>query len=253
MVKICRKEIKDCYDFAFKAWEQKSQSDRNFGTDPRNQAQFIADQVTGKISELVFKKHMEELCDDIVIEVNFEHYLDPLTTDNGDVRIFKDDTEIQLRIDVKGSSNRAQWMVIEQYKYRHLQTGEKVSDKYVMVRLGEDMPTNPELRENPKQILDKESVSGEVVGWIRHEDLDCPNDGQPWFVYTRGDRLLNTWLLPREQQKIQDRQHLTNYINKVERDNPDYYRYIGPELQAQVNIGFPIKWMSSKISESINE
>lgn len=247
---INRTEIRRCYDFAVTAWNNRSQSQRQFGTmEERDRNSFIADQTLGKLAEYVFKHTIESKFENVRIELNFNHYLNPLHTDEGDVDIYIDNELIPTRIDIKGSSNYAQWLLVELHKFKDLETGMPLSDKYVMVKFDEDIPDNGTLRANPDQILELDNVSGEVIGWANHNDFISPKDNEEWFTYYRGERPLRRRVLPKSRQKVNDLRHLRNYINKVKRDQDitDNEAHLNVVLDAEVNIGLPIHWLNSDL------
>lgn len=106
-------EIRRCYDFANKAWNYRSQSVQQFETkEQRTRESFIEDQISGKLAELVFKKQFESEFENVSVQVDFKHYLDPLHTDEGDVTIGFNGEIYPLRIDIKGSSHCAQWLIV---------------------------------------------------------------------------------------------------------------------------------------------
>lgn len=253
MEKVYANEIRQCYEFACYAWENQSQSKKDFGNESRNRNDFIADQMSGKIAEIIFHKQVERMFPWIKVYLNFTHYLNPLQTDDGDVTICINNIQMPLKIDVKSSSNRAYWLPIEDYKYHNRETGEKVSDCYVMVKFDRFMPDSRNLRTNPEQLLNFNEVGGEICGWVAHEDLACPYDGTPWFYFNRGDRFVNTRLLPDSPQQLLDREHLITYVNQEMARIGIIDPYIGPTLKAQLNIGYPIKWLNPNIGALFNQ
>ncbi|MGE8206027.1 hypothetical protein ACQKP0_15900 [Heyndrickxia sp. NPDC080065] len=248
MAIVNQTEIRLCYDFANYAWENKSQSDKHFGGQPRTKEEFLADQITGKIAELIFKKEVESKLPNIHIELDFMHYLDPLHTDNGDVQVFENDQLLDLKLDIKGSSHKAQWLLVEDYKFWIPNTRQSAAEKYVMIKFDENMPTNPQLRENPEKILGLDEVAGEIKGWELHSSFISPSNNEPWFIYNREERLLNPKLLPANATHINDKTHLGNYVKKVARSNEGITNYIGPRLDANLNYGLPIKWLQSNLN-----
>ncbi|MEB7454371.1 MULTISPECIES: hypothetical protein [Lysinibacillus] len=98
------------------------------------------------------------------MHLDFDHYLNPLHTDDSDVTIIQNGLTLPYRLDIKGSSSVAQWLLIERHKFCDLNTGVLMADRYVMVKFSEEMPTNPELRKNPEIILNIKQISGEMVG-----------------------------------------------------------------------------------------
>jgi len=245
---IKHEEIQLCYDFANYAWENSSQSVRHFGGQPRTREAFLADQITGKIVELIFKKEVESKISNIRIELDFMHYMDPYHTDNGDVRVVRDNHPLDLKLDIKGSSYKAQWLLVEDYKFWIPNTSQPAADKYVMIKFDENMPTNPELREDPEQILRLGGIKGEIKGWELHSFFISPGDNETWFIYEKGERLLNPRLLPANSLRVNDKSHLRNYINKVEKSDVNIVKHIGPTLDANLNYGLPIKWLKSDLS-----
>lgn len=243
VVFVNAEEIRACYDFACFAWEKESQSPKDFGGYIRDEKEFIADQTVGKIAEIIFKKHIESLLPNYKVHLNFEHYLDKNHLDNGDVILLNDEIQIPIRIDVKGSSSKAKWLVVEDYKYRNRNTNERISDCFVMVTFNDDLPSNDNLRANPKRLLDFDEIGGSIEGWAMYEDFNCSADGMPWFEFEKGHRLYNVNLLPKSPGYLNDRMHLQNYMNKAFSSHENNYYHIGPNLRAKKNFGIPLKWL----------
>jgi len=253
MILINQNEIQDCYNFAEKAWQNRSQSVQQFGTsESRTRESFLADQISGKLAEIIFKKEIEKKYDSVKVHLDFNHYLDPLHTDNGDVTIEDNGLTVPFRLDVKGSSHAAQWLLVEQHKFWDLETKKPMSDRYVMVKFSDEMPTSPELRADPESILTLEQISGKIVGWANHEDFISSEDNEPWFIFKKGDRLISFQFLPKTADYPKDIRHLRNYINKVRQSKQVENIYIGPKLDAELNIGMPIKWLNKDLNELLN-
>ncbi|QCR33570.1 hypothetical protein [Lysinibacillus sp. SGAir0095] len=254
MVTITKKEIQKCYHFAVTAWEKRSQSVQQFGTDePRTREAFLADQISGKLAELIFKKEIEQKYPGVEVQLDFEHYLNPLQTDNGDVTILDNGLVVPYKIDVKGSSHVAQWLLVERHKFWDLQTEVPMADRYVMVKFSNEMPTSPELRTNPESILNLEQVSGEVVGWANHEDFISSTDNTPWFSFEKGEQLISSQFLPKTASYPNDIRHLTNYIKKVQQSKSATSIHIGPPLDATLNVGLPIRWLNKELGALLNQ
>lgn len=246
-------EIRRCYEFANEAWNNRSQSVQQFGTtEQRNRESFIADQVSGKLAELIFKKEIENKFESVKVHVDFKHYLDPLHTDNGDVSIENNGKNQSVRIDIKGSSYAAKWLLVEKHKYWELKTNKPMADRYVMVKFSNDMPTSKELRENPESILKLDKVSGQIVGWANHSDFISRKDNAPWFTFNRGERLISGKVLPKTAEKVNDMKHLNNYIKKVQESNAIENIHIGPPLDATLNVGLPIDWLNKDLNILLN-
>lgn len=253
MVTVTSEEIKQCYHFAVTAWRNRSQSVQQFGTDhPRMKEAFLADQISGKLAELIFKKEIEQRHPRVEVQLDFEHYLNPLHTDNGDVSIVDNGLVVPYRIDVKGSSYVAQWLLVERHKFWDLKTKAPMADRYVMIKFSNEMPTSSELRANPDRILSLEQVSGEIIGWANHTDFISSTDNAPWFSYEKGERLISPQFLPKTASYPNDIRHLTNYINKVQQSKQATSIHIGPPLDATLNFGLPIKWLNKDLGALLN-
>lgn len=249
---IKEKQIRECYDFAVVAWNNRSQSQKQFGTkESRNRNSFVADQISGKLAEYIFKHTIEELYDEVRVVLNFDHYLDPLHTDLGDVEIYVENKLLPIRIDVKGSSYRAQWLLVEIHKFRDLKSSEPMSDKFVMVKFSENVPDSRTLRNNPEVILELNEIEGKVIGWANHSDFISETDNEEWFVYLKGEKPFKTKVLPKSPQRINNIKHLRNYINMVKRDSnlSDDEAYLNMPLDAEKNIGLPIHWLQKKLED----
>jgi len=243
-------QIRECYNFAVVAWNNRSQSQKQFGTrEARDRNSFIADQISGKLAEYIFKHTIEELYDEVRVELNFDHYLDPLHTDLGDVEIYLENILFPIRIDVKGSSYRAQWLLVENHKFWDLKSSEPMSDKFVMVKFSETVPDSRTLRSNPEVILELIEIEGTVIGWANHSDFISETDNEEWFIYLKGENPLKTKVLPGSLQRINNIKHLRNYINKVKRDSnlSDDEACLNMQLDAEKNIGLPIHWLQRNL------
>ncbi|MDX1701978.1 MAG: hypothetical protein R3250_15230 [Melioribacteraceae bacterium] len=247
---VNKEQIRECYDFAVVAWDNRSQSQKQFGTkEARTRNSFVADQISGKLAEYIFKHSIEELFDEVRVDLNFDHYLDPLHTDMGDVEIYIENKLFPIRIDVKGSSYRAQWLLVELHKFRDLKTREPMSDKFVMVKFSENVPDNRTLRNNPEVILELNKIEGNVIGWANHSDFISETDNEEWFVYLKGEKPFKTKVLPKSPKIISNIKHLRNYINKVKRDSnlSDDEACLNMPLDAEKNIGLPIHWLQKNL------
>lgn len=252
IVTVNATQIRQCYNFAVTAWNNSSQSQKQFGTsEARSRNSFVADQILGKLAEYVFKNTVEDEFENVSVELNFDHYLDQLETDEGDVQIYVENELIPMRIDIKGSSYMAQWLLVELHKFKDLQSGNALSDRYVMVKFAENVPDNKTLRENPEQILEFNEINGEVIGWVNHSDFISKKDNEEWFTYRRGERPLRKRVLPQSKQKVNDIKHLRNYINKVKRDKniTDGEACLNVVLDAEINVGLPIHWLKMDLEE----
>ncbi|OES43344.1 hypothetical protein [Domibacillus iocasae] len=248
---ITNETIRYCYDFAVYAWENSSQSKKQYGTEEiRARNEFVADQLTDKLAECLFKAIIEEHYSNIQVQLDFSHYTDPLHTDNGDVNMYIDRNLLPVRIDIKGSSHRAQWLLVEEHKFKDLKTGAPMADCYIMVRFSENMPVSRILRNNPERILSIPAISGEITGWAYHHDFFSSKDNQEWFVYNKGDRPLKRKVLPYASNRVNDLNHLHNYINKRIRTQgfTEADIYLSVPLDAKKNMGLPINWLKTDLN-----
>ncbi len=190
-----------------------------------------------------------------MVQLNFDHYLDPLHIDNGDVTIHQNGQTLPYRLDIKGSSFFAQWLLVERHKFYDLQTRQPMSDRYVMVKFSEDMLSNPQLRINPESILERDSVNGRIIGWANHNDFISPRDVEPWFTFHRGDRPWKTRVLPPSNTLINNLQHLRNSINfRIRRYNLNEDEiYLRTPLDAEINYGLPLHWLNSDINQLLDD
>lgn len=119
------------------------------------------------------------------VQLDFNHYQGEQNTDNGDFMLPLQSRNAEVRVDVKGSSHFAQWLLIEDYKFRDRDTKQLISDAFVMVCFDDSFPGNKVLRENPEIILGREFY-GEVKGWAKASDFFEPgNSGAFWFEWSR--------------------------------------------------------------------
>lgn len=252
MAIVKAKQIRECYDFAVVAWDNCSQSQKQFGTkEARDRNSFVADQISGKLAEYIFKHTIEELYDEVRVVLNFDHYLDPLHTDLGDVEIYLENKLVPIKIDVKGSSYRAQWLLVEIHKFRDLKSSKPMSDKFVMVKFSGNVPDSRSLRSNPEVVLELNEIEGTVIGWANHSDFISETDNEEWFIYLKGEKPFKTKVLPKSPQRINNIKHLRNYINMVKRDSnlSDDEAHLNIPLDAEKNIGLPIHWLQKNLED----
>lgn len=252
MITISKEEIMQCYNFATTAWNNKSQSAKQFGTpELREKNAFIADQIFGKLAEYVFKYTIIALNKSIQVHLDFSHYPDQLHTDNGDVEIIVEGESLPLKIDVKGSSYKAQWLLVEIHKYNDPQTGMKVSDRYVMVKFSEKVPDSQTLRNNPELILDFSQIEGEVIGWANHSDFSSEKDQKAWFSYDKGQKPYKRKVLPNSSERVNNITHLNRYINKVITNNnfSEEEFLLNLPLEAKLNVGLPVSWLYTDLKK----
>lgn len=240
-----KNDINICYEFAVKAWGNQSQ--KHFGGTPRTKKQFIADQIEGKMAELVLMKFLAEK--GLNINLDFQHYEGEHNTDNGDFMIAFQDRLIETKVDIKGSSNFAQWLLVEDYKFIDPRTKQRKSDAFVMVCFGDSFPGNRALRENPQIIIDQE-YEAQVKGWAAFEDFyETGNRGQLWFEWTKGSLPWNQRVLPKTFPF--NRRGLENYLAKSipSTEERGGNTRINIQLDANINYGLPIKWLRTDWDE----
>jgi hypothetical protein len=246
-IPLSLEEQKECYRFATEVVRRRSQSQKHFGGDERPAEHIIADQTEGKMVELILQKFLADK--GFPVLVDFDHYDDPLVIDRGDVQParFKN---VDLRLDVKGSSFKAQWLLIEDWKMvdKSRPSG-FTSDIYVMVKFTESFPGNKECRKDNSLLL-KQAYAGEVVGWATAEMFQAP-DGTFWFTYERNSRPYRPRYLPNTIPI--SRRGLQNYLAKSLGGAAERHEdpYLDVELDAALNYGLPIKWLSQEWDELI--
>lgn len=230
MTSVDIEDIIKCIDFAEQAWNKKSQSSRNFGGIERTINQFMADQIEGKLSEVLFRNFLKEKGIDVTLD--FEHYLDMMTTDDGDFNF----QGLTSKVDIKGSSSRAQWLLVEDYKFN--------SDVFVMVCFNDRFPNNKQLRENPYILLNDFEYEGEVKGWAKQEDF-FDSEYSIWFEWKQNSSPWRTEIIPNRIPYSKNRKGLEKYIER----NIEYASKEGRKttisipLNARLNYGIPIKWL----------
>lgn len=246
---LSKEEVKSCYNFAEKAWSLQSQSQKHFGGRTRTKEQFLADQTEGKLAELVLMKSLNQL--GLIINLDFNHYEGQLNTDEGDFKISLDDRLIKTKVDIKGSSFFAQWLLVEDYKFIDPLNGRLKSNAFVLVCFGKSFPGNRELRENPKILLEKE-IEGEVRGWALAEDFYEPKERKFWFEWPKGSTPWVTRVLPRT--KPLSRRGLDKYLEKsvYGPENVGKKNSISITLDAKKNYGLPITWLRTDWQEFIS-
>lgn len=238
MVYLNRDEIRVCYDFAVQAVNGDYQQGNNFGQGnairPSNHS--IADKITGKMGEYLFKKTLESEYNNVSVELNFNHFEGHNNLDDGDADIYVDDIlqNSQYTLDVKTSSNRAKWLLIEESKF-------EINGVYPFIKLAENVPINSDLRRNPDGILDFETIEGTFVGWATGADFFSLVDNESiCFRFKRGESLYKPEYIPDDFREYGVTE-LINQINLNGRiDAPNALNIkMGPPLKAAVNFGFP--------------
>jgi hypothetical protein len=239
-------QVKQCYDFACEAERRRSQSQKQFGTYQRSPLHFIADQTEGKMAEMVLSASLASL--GYHGELDFAHYDDQLQVDEGDIK--RGDSPGSPRVDAKGSSHLAQWLLVEDYKMvKETSAGRAwASDIFIFIKFDEAFPTNGDLRANPQRILGS-SHAGQVVGWAHNYDFHTPDGSEFWFVYEKGDRPYRMAVIPNRPPA--DKQALEAYIKKAiaaeaRRGNGGH---LSRPLDARLNYGLPVKWLRQNWAE----
>lgn len=248
MITIFKDDINKCYQFATDAWVNDSQSKKSNGTIKRSKEEFISNQFTGKLAEIIFKKTVELAYPQYQIELDFNHYQDKHHIDNGDVKVIKNSTEITTKIDIKSSSKQAKWLLVEDFKYDDTINEYMKSDKYVMVQFEDDILFAKNIITNFSKLPNLTKITGKVTGWISHSNFISKKENQPWFIFHTGKTLYNPYYLPAKLEKLNDKKHLVNYYNKAFNSevskNPSLQKFLNVDLKAKINYGFPIKWLN---------
>lgn len=258
MVVLNEQEILKCYEFGLQAWNNKSQSLKSHGEEERTREQFIANQLTGKLSEIIFKKQIESEFPEYKVILDFEHYQNKHHIDNGDVKILRTSSkyEIPIKLDIKGSSSKAKWLLVEDFKYDDTINTEMKSEKYIMVEFKEEELMANKLTKDLEKVLTLKEVTGEIKGWAWHKDFMSSTDNEPWFIYKRGDRLKDPFHLPANFEDIKNKIELhESWIDIYNRNLKKYSfskKFLNIELKANVNYGLPIKWLRP-VSEELFE
>ncbi|MEH7569760.1 hypothetical protein [Priestia megaterium] len=238
-------EVTACFQFAEEAWEFQSQSKKHFGDGKRSKEEFLADQTEGKLAELVLMKFLKE--EGLIVNLDFNHYEGEHNTDKGDFKILSHDKLIEAAVDVKGSSQYAQWLLVEDYKFIDYNTGKLRSNAFVMVCFGDTFPGNKALRKEPKLILNNE-YEAEVMGWAMAEDFYEPGKNTFWFEWGQRSQPWNKKVLPKSIPY--NRKGLENYLN-ISVPNTEKPK-LSLVLDAKMNYGLPIKWLRKDWKEFIS-
>lgn len=234
---LTRGEVIECYDFAVQAVEGDYQQGNHFGVGNAVRAdnESIADKILGKMGEYIFKKTLEEMYNNVRVNLNFNHLEGHDNLDDGDAEIFVDDVlqEARYNVDVKSSSFRAQWLLVEESKFEE-------NTIYAFVKFNENVPENRMLRQDPTSILNI-AVSGEIIGWASSADFRSLANDEICFVYRQGDRPYRNRYIPNNFRNFTPQQTL-NYIQQNhQNDTYNNDLYLNIRLDAVVNYGLPIK------------
>lgn len=236
-MKLTREEVMVCYEFAVQAVEGDFQQGNHFGIGNavRVNNESIADKILGKMGEYIFKKTLEKMYNNVRVNLNFNHLEGHDNLDDGDAEIFVDGVlqETQYKVDVKSSSFKAQWLLVEESKFEE-------NTIYAFVKFTENVPENKKLRQDPESILDIE-VSGEVVGWATSDDFRSLINDEICFVYHQGDRPYRNVYIPNNFRDFTSQQTLDYIQQNHQNDRRNGNLHLNISLDALVNYGLPIK------------
>lgn len=240
MLSVDIMDVAECLCFAEEAWNRRSQSVKNFGGIQRTKNQFIADQTEGKLSEILFMKFLKKK--GLSINLDFNHYQGEHNTDNGDFTVGSQ--SFKTRVDIKGSSHIAQWLLVEDYKFFDFTYKGHKSDIFVMTCFKDGFPNNRVIREDPYSLLDSPEYEGEVRGWALAEDF-YDSDNNLWFEWKRNSSPWQSRVLPDNIPYGKNRKTLNNFLNRKinESENKGWRTNISIPLSADLNYGLPIKWL----------
>lgn len=238
-VDINETDIRACYDFAERAWQRESQSQKHFGGFLRSRDDFIADQTEGKLAEIALSKFLSRL--GVKTLLDFQHYSGQQNTDHGDVALGVSSTT-RAKVDVKSSSAKAQWLLVEDYKFFQIGTRRLASDVFVMVCFDSSFPGNKVLRRNPGILLQKR-YKAFIEGWALSQDFFAPGTNEFWFEWPKGTRPYRSRVLPQSYptSKQELMEHLKITIPRAESNEEP--TVISMPLDANLNYGLPIVWL----------
>ncbi len=180
------------------------QSHKHFGGEPRQPRELIADQLEGKLAEIALQKFLAQF--GIQITLDFHHYQGERHTDSGDLQT---KTRSLARVDVKGSSFKAQWLLVEDYKFFHIETHALVANAFVMVCFDRTFPSNKTIREEPRILLGKR-FTATVRGWVYAADFYVPGTSEFWFIWPQGSQPWRSRMLPKHRPDR--REDLTQHL-----------------------------------------
>lgn len=133
IIDLTSEELEQCKEFSYKC--AKNQQEIEFGqtdTARRSHIEIGRDNLIGKISEVAFSKMMKDHFD-MQVALDFEYYPRGVWD--------KQDADINgWRIDVKGTRQGGQWMLIEWSKLDFRKKEENLSHLYVMSSVYWDRP-----------------------------------------------------------------------------------------------------------------
>lgn len=244
MTRLNREEIRECYDFAVQAVAGDYQQGNHFGqgNDKRTPEESIADKIIGKMGEYIFKKTLEGMFNNVRVGLNFNHIEGHNNLDNGDADIYVDGIlqTSPYDLDVKTSSFKAQWLLIEETKF-------DVNGIYPFVKFAESVPSDSKLRENPHSILEFDTINGDFVGWATGTDFYSLVDNESiCFRFNKDEKLYRPRYIPNDFRNygVEDLRNQVQFIFNNEGERALSLR-IGPRLDAMVNFGFPVKFLKS--------
>lgn len=238
--KLDRGDIEKVVLFSEAIHENKAQSPSDFGdySISRKIADSHADNIEGKLSELVFAEFMKKNSN-ISIGLDFGIYSDKLLIDYGqdiDVVFYKSNKfRCRSRVDVKATRNYSKWMLVESHKFW--------ADAYVLIKM--DLPND---FEKNTSCLDRGYVNGEVAGFAYHFDIIDPASKEPWFIFSKGDCLFSPHILSKYPFGKDVSPALYKRYLDFQKQNGKL-RNLGGPLKAERNYGLPIKWLRNNDEE----
>ena len=250
-IMLTKKEIQKCKSFAEKFANAKAKkSGLDFGSITHMSRDLVdktADTMTGKLTEVAFSRFCK--LKGFEIEIDFDIYEGRLNIDNGQDIVSFQGKKNNIKCDIKGAKNIAQWLLVEQHKIN-----EKLiySDLYIFVKL-----TLPQGVEKNLNLFDQNKIESEIIGYAFKEDF-FDSENTPWFHYKEGHSPLTGYFA---KQIINNALRSIGEINilkkhdliksyKMIRGNVDKNRhFLKMRQKATHNYGLPIDYLRSSDAE----
>lgn len=195
---ISQEDLKKCKEFSIIS--SNTQQEIEFGqadTVPRSQQEISRDNLIGKIAEVAFAKMMIKKYE-ITIDLDFEYYPRGVWDD-------QDDVYNGWRIDVKGTRQGGQWLLVEWSKLIFRKKQHLLSHFYVMASVGWDR---------------KNDIPTGMVELVGYASLGQLKEGYEKTITLRKDEIL-----PGTKTKLQADNFGRRFVD-LEKDWDKMIRYI---------------------------
>lgn len=243
LFKVDQESVNRCYDFAKQLYDQRAASEKQFGRSfNRIENDYIADHVRGKVVEFAYKSFFEKNYG-FSFEVDLNIYPDQLQTDDSNdlatIILDGNDLHNNTKVDIKGVSEKGQWLLIEKYKF--------IADIYLVGRVN-SISDSKNFEKDPFSYKNNAWIV-EVIGFASRKAIVDSYD-RPYFSFTQGSKLYSKWIYKDLEKKYREGNN-AEYFSKVLEESiakkkiahPDWNVFIGAELYNALNYGMPLLWL----------